>query len=106
MLFAYFTNRRFVFESASRGRDMLREMWQFVSARVLSYLLFDLLFFNVFLFFMNDRPAKLIMNGFVILFNYLASRFVVFKKPKAKRKTGQPQQPEDSLPVDPSEGNP
>lgn len=84
VLFAYFTNRRFVFKSQSRGKTLLREMWQFVSARALGYLLFDLLLFNVFLLFLTDRWAKLWMNGFVIVFNYLASRFVVFRKPKAK----------------------
>lgn len=84
VLFAYFTNRRFVFASDAGGRDFWKEMGQFVSSRALGFLLFDLLLFNVFLLFMSDRPAKLIMNVFVIIYNYVASRFVVFKKPSAR----------------------
>ncbi len=80
VLFAYFTNRRFVFGSKTQKGLFFRELWQFVSSRALGYVLFDLLLFNVFLLFMTDRPAKLIMNVFVIVFNYLASRYVVFKK--------------------------
>lgn len=80
VLFAYFTNRRFVFDSQAKKGGMLREFWLFLSARALGYVLFDLLLFSAFLTFMADRPAKLIMNGLVIIFNYLASRFVIFRK--------------------------
>ena len=79
VLFAYFTNRRFVFESSTKKSGLLREIWLFISSRALGYVLFDLALFNVFLLFMGDRPAKLIMNGFVIVFNYLASRYVIFR---------------------------
>ena len=57
-----------------------------ISSRALGYALFDLALFNVFLLFMGDRPAKLIMNGFVIVFNYLASRYVIFTKKRGKGK--------------------
>lgn len=80
VLFAYVTNRRYVFKSDTKKGVFFIELWQFVSSRALGYVLFDLLLFNVFLLFMSDRPAKLIMNGFVIIFNYLASRYVVFRK--------------------------
>ena len=83
VLFAYFTNRRFVFGSRTTKGRFLLEFWQFVSSRALGYVLFDLLLFNVFLRFMGDRPAKLIMNVFVIVFNYLVSRYLVFRKGKA-----------------------
>ncbi|MDD2561638.1 MAG: GtrA family protein [Eubacteriales bacterium] len=82
VLFAYATNRRFVFDSQSKRSRMLREFWLFVSARALGYVLFDLLLFSAFLTFMADRPAKLIMNALVIIFNYLASRFVIFRTEK------------------------
>lgn len=80
VLFAYVTNRRFVFDSQTKKGGFWLELWQFISSRALGYVLFDLLLFNLFLRFMGDRPAKLIMNVFVIIFNYLASRFVVFRK--------------------------
>ncbi len=84
VLFAYVTNRRFVFDSKAKKGQMLKEFWLFVSARALGYALFDLLLFSLFLTFMQDRPAKLIMNALVILFNYLASRFVIFSAGKKK----------------------
>ena len=87
VVFAYVTNRRFVFNSKSKKGQLVKEFWMFVSARALGYALFDLLLFSIFLTFMADRPAKLIMNILVIIFNYLASRFVIFGKPKDKNET-------------------
>ncbi len=84
VLFAYLTNRRFVFRSKTGTGGQLRELWLFVSSRALGYALFDLLLFSAFLLFMGDRPAKLIMNGFVIVFNYLASRYVIFRRSRAE----------------------
>lgn len=86
VLFAYATNRRFVFRSETGGGGRLRELWLFVSSRALGYVLFDLLLFSAFLLMMADRPAKLIMNAFVILYNYVASRFIIFKKGRAAEK--------------------
>ena len=86
VLFAYATNRRYVFRSETDGSGRLRELWLFVSSRALGYVLFDLLLFSAFLLMMTDRPAKLVMNVFVIVFNYVASRFVIFKKGGAERK--------------------
>ena len=81
VLFAYLTNRRFVFRSQARRGKVWLELWLFVSSRALGYLLFDLLLFSLALLIMGDRPAKLIMNAFVIVFNYLASRFLIFRRP-------------------------
>lgn len=86
VVFAYVTNRRYVFKSKAEKGQMLREFWLFVSARALGFVLFDLLLFSLFLTFMADRPAKLITNVLVIIFNYLASRFVIFSK---KDRTGE-----------------
>jgi putative flippase GtrA len=80
VVFAYVTNRRYVFGSDTKKGRLIREFWLFISARALGYVLFDLLLFSLFLTFMNDKPAKLIMNVLVIIFNYLASRFVIFSK--------------------------
>ena len=82
VLFAYATNRRYVFRSQTIKGGQLRELWLFVSSRALGYVLFDLLLFSAFLLFMTDQPAKLIMNVFVIVFNYAASRYVIFRKRK------------------------
>ncbi len=78
--FAYITNKRYVFRSTQRKGGAWREFLLFVSARALSMLLFQILLFNACLLFMNDKPAKLLMNVLEVLFNYFASRLVVFHK--------------------------
>ena len=84
VLFAFVTNKRYVFRSHSENRKgAWRELGLFVSARVASLLLFDLGLFTVLqLCGMNDKWDKLLMNVLVIVFNYVASRFVIFKKKK------------------------
>ena len=82
VLFAFLVNRKFVFEGSREKAGFVRELGLFAAARALGYALFDIALFNAFLLFMGDRPAKLIMNAFVIAFNYAASRFVIFRKKK------------------------
>ena len=78
--FAYITNKRFVFKSTQKKGSAWREFILFVSARALSMLLFQILLFNLCLLFMDDKMAKLLMNVLEVLFNYFASKFVVFNK--------------------------
>ena len=54
----------------------------FFAARVLSFLLFDQfsLYAMVTWFGINQYIAKLIANIFVVIFNYIASKLVIFKK--------------------------
>ena len=78
--FAYITNKRFVFKSTQNEGGAWREFVLFVSARALSMLLFLILLFNLCLFIMDDKLAKLLMNVLEVLFNYFASKFVVFQK--------------------------
>ena len=82
VLFAYFTNKKYVFQSnATAQNGAWKEFWLFVSARVASLLLFDLMLFNVLLLLgVNDKWDKLLMNVLVIVFNFVASKFVIFRK--------------------------
>lgn len=82
VLFAFFTNKKYVFQSsAGRGTGAFREFWLFVSARLASLLIFDLGLFSLLqLAGMNDKWDKLLMNVLVVIFNYAASKFVIFKK--------------------------
>lgn len=82
VLFAYITNSRFVFNSnAKTFSQKLKEIVSFFLARVLSGI-FDLgatyLFIEKLSF--NDYIVKIIINGIVIIFNYIASKLVIFKK--------------------------
>lgn len=76
--FAYFTNRKYVFES--RNQHMLKEAAAFYASR-LSTLLMDmgLMFLMVTILNWNDKIAKLIVQVVVTVANYVISKFFVFK---------------------------
>lgn len=77
--FAYFTNRKYVFES--RNQHMLKEAGAFYASR-LSTLLMDmgLMFLMVTILGWDDKIAKLIVQVVVTIANYVISKFFVFKK--------------------------
>ncbi|MCQ2564121.1 MAG: GtrA family protein [Mogibacterium sp.] len=86
VLFAYVTNRIWVFHSETSGRSgILREMFYFFSARlatgiidwVFMYVTVDVLSFN-------DVYMKVIANVIVIILNYVASKLLIFRKPENK----------------------
>jgi len=78
VLFAYFTNKKYVFES--KGNNYLKEIFAFIGFRILSgiieivlmYLFVDTLTFD-------DLISKVITNIVVVLLNYIFSKLFVFK---------------------------
>lgn len=84
VLFAYLTNRKWVFhsEASSRG-EIGREIAAFYACRIATgivdwagmYIFVDLLGWN-------DFVMKIAMNLLVIILNYAASRLLIFKKRK------------------------
>ena len=86
VIFAYFTNKLFVFESKSFKLDILgKEIVSFGVARVLSLIMEEIiLYVFVNLLNMNQLIIKLIANIIVIIVNYILSKFIIFKKPKEK----------------------
>ena len=81
--FAYVGNKLYVFRSRNLARrELVQEILSFFGARVLSLLLFDLAGLSLLIqvFGMNEFIAKLIMNVLVIIFNYAASKLVIFRK--------------------------
>lgn len=80
--FAFWANKKYVFQSPNWTLHTLRrELPSFVSARILS-LLFDAAFVEITVHMcgMNDLIATLIANIIVIVLNYFASKFWIFKK--------------------------
>lgn len=79
VVFAYFANRKYVFESSNMS--ILKEMSTFFVAR-LSTLGLDMLimFCLVTIIGMNDKIAKLLVQAIIMVTNYVLSKFVVFKK--------------------------
>ncbi len=82
VIVAFVTNKLYVFQS--RGRDVrtvVREVLEFTGARALTGI-----FEEVFLYVTVERmslwdvPMKLITNAIVILFNYIFSKLIIFRK--------------------------
>ena len=82
VLFAYITNRKYVFES--KNTSMINELVKFIGARlstgimdmILMWLLVDVLS-------MNSMFSKIVVNVLVIILNYVLSKVFVFKKEEA-----------------------
>lgn len=82
ILFAYITNRIWVFESKVHGfRGIALEMAKFFGCRGASFFL-DLacMYVGVDLLRVNDKAMKLISNVIVIVVNYGLSKLFVFRK--------------------------
>ena len=76
--FAYFTNRKFVFESKEKNK--VKEAGKFVLARVIT-LITDMLimWLGVTVLHLNDKIIKLISQVVIIVSNYIFSKLFVFK---------------------------
>ena len=89
VLFAFITNKLFVFESRAGGaKEIFKELASFFGARVISFLIFEEMLFAV-----EEKlltavispsaafwTAKITSGILVIVFNYIASKLVIFKK--------------------------
>ena len=83
VIFAYLTNKFFVFESKTNDLNTLfKEILSFFSARIVTLLLdVALMKFGIY-FGINDLIMKVIANIFVIIANYIFSKLFIFKKEK------------------------
>ncbi len=84
VLFAFITNKLYVFESKSfQMKLFLKEFIFFIFFRALSLGL-DLLSMVILIEWLkaNDLAAKVVANVLVVLFNYAASKLFIFRKPK------------------------
>ena len=82
VLFAYITNRKYVFESDKTGVEaVLKEIVSFFSCRLatgavdvaIMYIFVDVLHWN-------DMAIKVFSNVVVIILNYVASKLIIFRK--------------------------
>lgn len=81
ILFAYVTNRQWVFEShAHTFRSRVREAIEFFVARILGFVLdMAIMYLLVKELGYNDWIVKGLANGIVIVMNYLVSKYIVFR---------------------------
>lgn len=78
ILFAYFTNRKFVFKS--KEKNIFAEFAKFIGSRIASAL-FEIVSFWILneLVKMDGMLAKAIVSVFVVIINYVLSKIFVFK---------------------------
>ena len=84
VLFAYVTNRKWVFQSARHGFfPILCEFGTFAGGRVFTLLLQEVIFFVFFdLCALNEYAVKIVAAVLVVILNYLISKLLVFRKHK------------------------
>lgn len=84
VIFAYITNKFFVFESKNTDlKFILKELTSFMSCRVLSGVT-ELILMYIMIKFMliNDFIVKIITNIVVVLLNFIFSKLIIFKNNK------------------------
>ena len=88
VMFAFITNKLFVFESKSmKARVLIGEFGAFFAARIFSgivenggfWLCVDVLEFN-------DWIVKIALSVFVVVMNYITGKFIVFRAKRSAKK--------------------
>lgn len=84
VLFAYFTNRKYVFNSNKQTVvDRIKEMISFYTYRLLSFAIdMAMMYLLIDMFNINDMISKIMVNVVVIILNYIFSKLFVFKDKK------------------------
>ena len=83
VLFAYITNKLFVFESKTETKKaFFKEMVSFLACRVLSGILCDVGTFALMVKVLkiNDIFSKIVTQVMVVIVNYVLSKLVIFRK--------------------------
>ncbi len=86
VLFAFVTNRTWVFESKKKGfLPVMGELASFAGGRVMTLLLQEgifLIFFD--LLHINEFAVKIVSAVLVVILNYIISKLFVFRKKREK----------------------
>lgn len=84
VLFAYVTNRKWVFHSQAQGtKEIVHEIVSFFACRLATGVVdWACMFIFVDLLHFNDVIIKAAANVLVIILNYVASKLVIFKHKK------------------------
>ncbi len=85
VLFAYITNKLFVFESKTTTvKEVIKECVSFFLARIVTGILCDVGTFAVMVKVLkiNDIISKVVTQVMVVILNYVFSKFIIFKNKK------------------------
>ncbi|MEG0181068.1 MAG: GtrA family protein [Peptostreptococcaceae bacterium] len=82
VLFAYLTNKLFVFKSKKLELEFLvKEFTSFISCRIFSlFIEMIIMYVMIDMLLINDIVVKVTTNIVVIVINYLLSKLIIFKK--------------------------
>lgn len=81
LIFAYITNKIYVFNSKTNGiKELAREIISFTGCRIFTEII-SLLMMNMAVWFsINDVLMKIVANIVVIILNFVFSKLLIFKK--------------------------
>lgn len=83
ILFAYITNRKYVFNSKG---DVRRETLKFFIGRLIAYMIETSLLFVLITIFTQDAfLSKVCVTFLVVILNYIYSKLIVFKEAKSEK---------------------
>ena len=82
VIFAFFTNKRYVFESRDYSpKILLTELWKFTAGRLITFLIeYGFMLLTVDVLHWNDLIMKLIISVVVVILNYVFSKLFIFNK--------------------------
>ena len=86
--FAFFTNKKYVFESKKKGKEKLKELISFDLSRI-STLLIEMICIWILTkpLSIDDKISKILVQGIILILNYIFSKLFVFKNKKYKEKS-------------------
>lgn len=81
VLFAYITNKLYVFNSKTKGiKESLREFSAFIGCRIFTEIISILLMNIAVWLYINDIIMKIVSNIIIIILNFIFSKILIFKK--------------------------
>ena len=83
LIFAYVTNKLYVFNSKTEGfKELMREITSFVGCRIFTEIISILMMNMAVWLHINDILMKVIANIVVIILNFVFSKILIFKSKK------------------------
>ena len=81
IIFAYITNKIYVFNSKTKNfKELMKEITSFTSCRILTEIISILMMNAAIWFSINDILMKVVANIVVIILNFVFSKLIIFKK--------------------------